>query len=71
LIRRRITAVAATVLLSVPAAADVRLPAVIGDHMVLQRDVKARIWGWADPGEAVHVSVAGARAPAVAGADGG
>ncbi len=35
--------------------ADVRLPAVIGDNMVLQRDTLATIWGWAEPGEQVMV----------------
>lgn len=25
--------------------ADVRLPKVLGDHMVLQRDIAARVWG--------------------------
>jgi sialate O-acetylesterase len=37
--------------------ADVRLPAVFGDHMVLQQQMKIRIWGWADAGEAVTVSL--------------
>jgi sialate O-acetylesterase len=37
------------------ARADVRLPALIGDNMVLQRDRSNRIWGMADPGE--HVTV--------------
>lgn len=36
--------------------ADVRLPAVFGDSMVVQRDAQARVWGWADPGERVRVS---------------
>ena len=35
--------------------ADVRLPAVVSDHMVLQRDSDVTIWGWADPGERVSV----------------
>ena len=35
------------------ARADIRLPAVVGDHMVLQRDLPLPIWGWADPGEEV------------------
>src|SRR5919106_74945 len=35
--------------------ADVRLPAIIGDNMVLQRGVKVRIWGNADPREKVTV----------------
>jgi sialate O-acetylesterase len=37
------------------AAADVTLPAVISDNMVLQQQTKAPIWGWADPGEKVIV----------------
>lgn len=42
--------------------AEVRLPALISDGMVLQRGEKVRIWGWADPGEAVEVTIAGRRA---------
>lgn len=38
-----------------PAAAEVRLPRVIGSHMVLQRDAEVPIWGWADPGEVVQI----------------
>ena len=38
-----------------PLAADVALPHVIGEHMVLQRDMPLTIWGWADPGESVTV----------------
>ena len=41
------------------ARADVKLPPVISDHMVLQRDVAAPIWGSAAPGEQVSVSIAG------------
>ncbi len=37
------------------AFADVKLPAVISDNMVLQRDKKACIWGWSEPGEKVRV----------------
>ena len=39
------------------AFADIRLPAIIGDNMVLQQDQKVSIWGWADPGEEVMVGV--------------
>jgi len=39
------------------AFADVKLPAVIGDNMVLQQGGKVSIWGWADPGEEVMVGV--------------
>ena len=36
-------------------AADIRLPAVVGDNMVLQSGGKVAIWGWADPGEEVAI----------------
>ena len=39
------------------ALADVKLPAVISDNMVLQRDKKVSIWGWAKPGEEVMAGV--------------
>ncbi|HIF41915.1 MAG TPA: hypothetical protein EYQ74_12555 [Planctomycetes bacterium] len=34
---------------------DVRLAKVFGDHMVLQRESKVAVWGWAEPGESVLV----------------
>lgn len=37
--------------------ADVRLPHVLGSHMVLQRDAPVTIWGWADPDEKVTVTM--------------
>lgn len=37
--------------------ADVRLPRIFGDHMVLQRDLLIPVWGWADPGEQVSVTL--------------
>lgn len=39
------------------AQANVRLPAVIGNNMVLQKDIPLPIWGWADPGEEVSVAL--------------
>jgi sialate O-acetylesterase len=41
--------------------ADVTLPAVISDHMVVQADSPVAIWGWAEPGEAATVSLAGGK----------
>ncbi len=41
------------------AAAAVKLPAVIGDNMVLQRGQAVPIWGWANQGEQVTVRLAG------------
>ena len=46
--------------------AEVRLPRIFGDHMVLQRDVPVPVWGWADPGEEVSVELGGSRVTAVA-----
>ena len=37
------------------AFADIKLPAIIGDNMVLQEGEPAPIWGWVDPGTEVHV----------------
>jgi sialate O-acetylesterase len=37
--------------------ADVRVPSVFGDHMVLQQQQPIRVWGWADKGESVSVSI--------------
>lgn len=39
--------------------AEVRLPAVISDHMLLQQGVPARVWGWAGPDETVQVQFRG------------
>jgi sialate O-acetylesterase len=36
---------------------SVRLPRVIGDHMVLQRDQPIHIWGWATAGENIVVTL--------------
>jgi sialate O-acetylesterase len=54
--------------LCLPAA--VRLPTLVSDHMVLQQDLPVRIWGHADPGEAVSVQFHGQTVAAKAGADG-
>jgi sialate O-acetylesterase len=53
-------------ILTTHAPADVRLPAIFSDHMVLQRDAAIPVWGWADPGEAVEVKIAGQSAKATA-----
>ena len=35
--------------------AEVELPSVFSDHMVLQRDQSTALWGWADEGEKLTV----------------
>lgn len=39
-----------------PALANVSLPGVFGDNMVLQREASVNIWGWAKPGEEIEIS---------------
>lgn len=41
--------------------ARIRLPKLVGDSMVLQRDARIKIWGWADKGEPIKVSFRGKR----------
>lgn len=38
------------------ARADVRLPAIIGNHMVLQQNAEVNIWGWSEPGEKINIT---------------
>ena len=52
------------------ALADVKMPAIFGDHMVLQQDLPVPVWGTADPGEAVTVTAGDKSANTTAGADG-
>jgi sialate O-acetylesterase len=53
-----------------PLRADVRLPGFFGDHMVLQQGTPVLVWGWADPGEQVSVSLAEHQASTAADATG-
>jgi sialate O-acetylesterase len=52
------------------ARAEVRVPAIIGDNMVLQQGRKARVWGMAQSGEKVAVTFAGHTERTVADAQG-
>ena len=51
-------------------AATLRLARVFADHMVLQRDQPVRVWGWAEPGQRVSISIADFDVPALAGPNG-
>lgn len=52
------------------ARADVTLPSIFTSHLVLQRDQANPVWGKADAGEEVTVTVGSQSHKAVAGADG-
>ena len=45
-----------TLLLSAFLFGQVRLPKLISDGMVLQRDTKLKVWGWAEKGENISVN---------------
>ncbi len=43
------------VLFSTLVVANVKLPSIISDNMVLQRNSKVKMWGWASPGEKIRI----------------
>ena len=49
----------AILLLANVAFGQIRLPRLISNGMVLQRDMELTIWGWASPGEQIGVEFAG------------
>lgn len=51
-------------------AGELRLPTVLGDSMVLQRDIPIRIWGWGDAGNPVTVTLGGVSETGTCGDDG-
>lgn len=53
-----------------PGKADIRLPVIFQDHMVLQRDQDVRLWGFADPAEKIRVEFRGATYHSEANRDG-
>ena len=52
--------------LTLAASAEVKLPGILSDHAVLQRDFPIHIWGWAEPGESVTVTFHDQQRPAIA-----
>ncbi len=44
---------------TVSARAELKLPAIFGDNMVLQQQQRVPVWGWSAPGAAVTVSFSG------------
>jgi len=50
--------------------ADVKLPSVLNSHMVLQRDMPIPVWGWAEAGEKVTITIGASSAATTADADG-
>jgi sialate O-acetylesterase len=53
-----------------PLIAQIRLPALVTDSMVIQRDTKLSIWGWAASGENINVRFNGKNYKTKTGPDG-
>jgi sialate O-acetylesterase len=67
---KKLLTLLASLALSLPAIrADVVLSSIISNGMVLQRGVKAPVWGWADAGEEVTVEFGGQVKKAIPGPD--
>ena len=58
------------ILFTVTANAQIKLPQIIADNMILQRNAPVPVWGWAKAGYTVKVSFAGRQKSAVADASG-
>ncbi len=52
---KNILLISMILLVSVNARANLGLPKIFGDNMVLQRDKQIVIWGWADAGEKISI----------------
>jgi sialate O-acetylesterase len=68
--RYYVAGVLSCALLYTRAVAQVRLPRLVRDSMVLQREAPVKLWGWAQAGEQVNIRFQGKRYRAITGADG-
>lgn len=57
-------------MLSAVAQAELRVPRVFGDGMVVQRDKPVRVWGWGDKGDSIEVALEGQKKATSVGEDG-
>lgn len=54
---KRYISLAISVLLGLGLQANISLPAIFSDHMVLQQNAEVTIWGWGKPNEVIKVTV--------------
>jgi sialate O-acetylesterase len=57
-------------LAGLPVFANLKLPALFTDHMVLQSGEPVPVWGWASPGEKISVEIGGQKFATAADANG-
>lgn len=53
----RVTGILLCLFTASPGRADVKMPGLFVSNMMLQRAVANPVWGWADPGEEVEISI--------------
>lgn len=68
--KRNIAVLIFSFFVSAPGNSQITLPRLIRDSMVLQRDTKLKIWGWATKGEEIKIKFNGKTAKTKTGADG-
>lgn len=68
--QRLVGLLALAIVAASPVLAEVKLTPLFGDNMVLQSNAKDPVWGTADPGEQVSVSLADQKATAAADSQG-
>src|ERR1700712_5231568 len=51
------------------AFAEIKLPAIIGDNMVLQQNTTIKLWGWATAGEKITITTSWSTSPVAVSAD--
>lgn len=58
---RAVLVSAILILMPFKSFADVKLPALLSNNMVLQQQSDARFWGWAEPGEKINIQCSWAK----------
>lgn len=69
-VMNKLLAIAFAVALPLSAHAELKLPGIISDHMMLQQKIMNRLWGWDLPGTQVTVNFAGQTKSSEAGSNG-
>jgi len=54
---RKVILISCSILVSLSVTAQLRLPGLFDDHMVIQREASVPIWGWASPLQEVRINV--------------
>lgn len=66
----RVLLAACALLVPSVAMAELKMPNIFGDHMVVQQKMPVKVWGWTKPGQEVTVTLAEKSATGKAGDDG-